>query len=220
MTRDRLHALGAFAVSLVAATVAMTTLVVVSPQFASPAEASTRRCETTSHGRVCATMHKPSSKSQLGREARRLNTWKRLPIAAGTKGTYRGYARRNLTNGRDVVAIRSKVNRRVWQTFTVRRPSACKPFERADADGSASIVYPNLTPRCEGHVWVIRTSGHVPEDAYGWNCYLDGNGDCGTAGASDADGCVTFSTDHYTMCPDGRAYLKQGLRHAAEIVRR
>lgn len=205
---------------VVGATVAGVVLAIL-PSTSTPADAATsRRCETTSHGRVCANLHQPAKSSKLGREARKVNTWKRLPIVAGTRGTYLGYARRNLANGTNVATVRSKVNRRVWQTFRVAPRGGCKPFEFAAARSSSSNVYPEYAPRCEGHRWVLRAGPDIPEDAYGFNCYTDGNRSCGLVTEPDADGCVSFSRDGYTMCPDGRVYLKRGLAHLAELDRR
>lgn len=206
--------------TLVGATLAGLVLA-ITPTMSAPADAaSNRRCEDTRKGRVCATMHKSPKSSKLGREARRFKSWKYLPMDSRTRVVYRGWARRNLENGQDVWTVRSKVKRKVWHTYTIRQRAECKPFDTRAAKGSDAILYKNLTPRCEGHRWVLRTRGHVPEDAYGWNCYTDGNGSCGSSGRADADGCVSLTTDHYTMCPDGRVYVKDGLAHRAELVRR
>lgn len=202
-------------------TVAAAVVLALVPMSSAPAEAGNRRCEDTRRGTVCANMHTPGKSSKLRKESRRLKTWKHLPMDAETSVSYKGYARRNLTNGRDVFAVRSKINRKLWHTYTIRQVAECVPAKwDAEAAGrSASIVYPEYAPTCQGHLWTLRAS-NLPEDAYGWNCWIDGNRDCGEMGSRSADDCVTFSSDGYTMCADGRVYVKDGLQHLAELVRR
>lgn len=207
--------------TIVGALVAAVILAIL-PATSSPAAASTRRCEETRHGRVCANLHTPPKGSKMAAEARRFKSSRYLPMDRYTTVVYRGWARRDLTNGRDVFTVRSKRHRHYWHTYTIRLTSKCTPktWDIEAARKSESYVYRASIPKCEGYVWTLRPTTELPEDAYGWNCWIDGNDDCGDAGRETADGCLSFSTDHYTMCRDGRVYLLDGLRHVAELRRR
>ena len=71
-----------------------------------------------------------------------------------------------------------------------------------------STVYPQTRPSCGHGTWTVTTTRQdIPEDAYGWNCFLDGNGVCGPLETLDRD-CLTDPDDGYTMCPDGRVYYR------------
>lgn len=70
-----------------------------------------------------------------------------------------------------------------------------------------SYVYPESVPVCEGGRLVI-TVPAMWEDGFGWNCYRDGNVTCGENLARYDAGCVTDRRDGYTMCRDGRVYLR------------
>lgn len=71
-----------------------------------------------------------------------------------------------------------------------------------------SYVYPNTTPECDGGIWVVTTPREaMPEDAYGFNCYMDGDGICGALEVLD-DNCLTDLDDGYTMCATGDVYYR------------
>lgn len=204
--------------AIIGAAIAGIVLAIV-PALSAPADAATRyRCEETRTGRVCAMMHTPAKGSKLAAESRKFKSWRYLPMDNLTTVVYKGYASRDLENGRDVWTVRSRVHRNIWHTYTVRAIAKCAPFDTAAAKASESIVYPEYAPKCRGYVWTLAASD-LPEDAYGWNCWIDGNGDCGDAGTETADGCLSFSADRYTMCRDGRVYLIQGMAHVAELRR-
>lgn len=95
----------------------------------------------------------------------------------------------------------------------------------ATVAGCAPIVnygdaypYPDMRPTCHGGR--LELAGQdVPEDAYGWNCYSDGNGSCGTGLEATAPGCVTIPADGYTMCRDGRVYVLEAGRPVGIVWR-
>lgn len=71
-----------------------------------------------------------------------------------------------------------------------------------------STVYANTRPTCDDGVWTVTTPrDDMPEDAYGWNCFKDGNGVCGPLEVLDPT-CMTDPTDGYTMCPNGDVYYR------------
>lgn len=71
-----------------------------------------------------------------------------------------------------------------------------------------SVVYPGNVPTCDDGRLILNTPrADLVEDAYGWNCYLDGDGICGPLPPSDK-GCLTDPDDGYTMCWDGRTYYR------------
>lgn len=85
-----------------------------------------------------------------------------------------------------------------------------------------SIAYDYAAPVCvDGELQV--TAPQIVEDAYGFNCYRDGNLTCGDNLARYDAGCVTDRRDGYTMCRDGLVYLrtvKSGKVTRSYVVRR
>lgn len=83
-------------------------------------------------------------------------------------------------------------------------------------DGPSRIGAWKITPRS--------TKDHpLNEDEWGWNCFTDGNGECGThlmrkargfitpdqSSAMPDDRCITYSDfPNYVMCADGRSYRR------------
>ena len=94
MNRFTRTALAGIIVGALAATLA--------PVLTAPADAVNRRCEDTRKGRVCANVHTPPTGSKSARESRKLKTPRYLPMDSRTTVKYLGYARRDLTNGRDI----------------------------------------------------------------------------------------------------------------------
>lgn len=204
--------------ALVGAILAAIVLAII-PATSSPASASTRRCEDTRHGRVCAYLHTPPKGSHTAAESVRFKSYRYLPMDSLTTVTYLGYARRDLENGRDVWTVRGRYNRAIWHTYRIVLRAACNPatFDTAAVATSDSVAYPEYAPTCRGYRWELK-AGDLPEDAYGWNCWIDGNRECGP-NMPTADQCVTMPSDGYTMCRDGRVYLLRGLSHVAELHR-
>lgn len=81
---------------------------------------------------------------------------------------------------------------------------------------SLMVLHQSPAPRAVGSYSLITNAPAVPEeDEDGWNCFVDGNLDCGTA-VQKAHGfsrsgwqssCVYFKSD-YVMCADGSVYVK------------
>lgn len=76
----------------------------------------------------------------------------------------------------------------------------CEPI----TDTGYSVTYADSRPVCTSAGWTVNAAD-LPEDAYGWNCWIDGNGGCGELVVTSA-GCLTDSGDGYTMCRDGRVF--------------
>ena len=71
-----------------------------------------------------------------------------------------------------------------------------------------STITAETMPTCQNGTWAVTvTRDNMPEDAYGFNCYMDGNGICGPLEPTDRN-CVTRTDDGYTMCVDGRVYYR------------
>lgn len=69
-----------------------------------------------------------------------------------------------------------------------------------------AIVYPDTAPTCQNGSWTVTTPrDKMPEDAYGFNCFFDGDGICGPLEPA-VKNCLTDPADGYTMCQDGRVF--------------
>lgn len=196
--------------------VAVAAGVVVSVPATADASHRDRVCDE--RGR-CATVTAPKS-GKVKRESRRMDRQTRPTYL------YVGRVSKPLKSGGLTIVRKSRVRGKTWHVWQARRvtvspvtpPPAETPgqvCERRRAalpvgyDVGRSHLYPG-TVACDPAGRMVVTATELVEDAYGWNLYADGGTDAATASEFPRldPGCLTDTRDGYTMCADGRVYLR------------
>lgn len=91
------------------------------------------------------------------------------------------------------------------------QPVACETLAAGFPIGQRvglAYVYPDHAPTCDPSGRLVVDDPQIPEDAYGWSCWRDNGGICPDNFAAYESGCLTDRRDGYTMCSDGRVYLR------------
>lgn len=114
------------------------------------------------------------------------------------------YAKRHPYTSRHVQAAPRSATPPASKPATCEAQAAAFPVNRSIG---LSFAYDFAAPECVGGMLTV-TAPQIPEDAYGWNCYRDNGGACPEQNATLEPGCLTDRRDGYTMCRDGRVFMR------------